>query len=65
VLGGFKISCNYCSAKTSIKSPEQLADLMKKKSDSTFYFDGKELKCKKCGNKVKVAEKVVKPDEAE
>jgi hypothetical protein len=52
MLGGHILKCQYCNAKTFLKSPEQLAELFKKKGDSNHYFDGNELKCRKCGNKI-------------
>lgn len=58
MLGGFKLLCNYCGVKTSIKSVEQFKDLQNEKSDAKFTLSDKGIRCRKCGNKV------VKPDEA-
>ena len=61
MLGGFKITCNYCNEKTSIKSAEQFKDMLNEKSEAKFTLSKTGLRCRKCGNKV---EEVVSQDES-
>ena len=52
MLGGFKISCNYCGNKASIKTMEQYNDMKQLKKTAGFHIVKGEIKCWKCGNKV-------------